>query len=60
MNNTQLSLKDLYNIDLYRKSGRLVFIKPIKKTISLNGGPQKSYKEAMFIINECIEREGLK
>ena len=55
-----LTLQDLKDIETYKNSGRLVFIKPIKKTISLSGGQHKPFKEALTQIRECLNRESLK
>jgi hypothetical protein len=55
-----LTQEDLNNIEIYKKSGRLVFIKPIKKRISLNGGMGLNYENALNQIKECINRESLK
>jgi hypothetical protein len=55
-----LTQEDLNNIDLYKKSGRLVFIRSIKKRISLNRGMGLNYEDALNQIKECINRESLK
>ena len=47
-------------INIYKDSGRIVFIYPRLKQISLNGGSREPIKEGLKKIRECILREGLK
>lgn len=39
-------------IDAWRASGRVAFVYPRQKRVSLNGGASKSYQEALAVLSE--------
>lgn len=43
-------------VDAYRATGRLAFIRPRKRTVSLNGGRNLPLNEAIKAMRETIER----
>jgi hypothetical protein len=41
-------------IDRYNQSGRIAFLHPRSKTISLNGGPEMPFDKASIRMNEAL------
>ena len=46
-------------INLYKNTGRIVFLYPRLKLISLDGGKREPIKEGLQKIKECLIREGI-
>ena len=46
-------------IKLYRDSGRIAFLYPRLKQISIGGGQREPIKEAVKKMKECLIKEGI-
>jgi len=62
MNNFERLLEEKddinYWVNKWNATGRIAFIRPRKKRVSLNGGREVSYEEAIKTIKELLVREG--
>jgi hypothetical protein len=54
-NRQGIMLKDL--IKRFNEAGWVAFYRPIKKTVSISGGPDKSIKEAIAIMTRLLKEK---